>query len=334
MKRFSRFISLFFGIVAAFCVATSVSAIDLSSTHFIIRDPVVGTGGGHGSSLSFGLFSSGNPNLNGLGSSLNFFGHYGFLYYPFVTDVTLTVTPSGSDADLSWPAATSTVGLGWTVGGYKTGIASVSGGPYTYTDVGNVTSYTYENLEPGDYCFILQTYDALGYTIATSNEECITITAALTFAISDGQVSFGPLSFVGPRYATTSGGSSTTTVAHTMTASGNGVSGYTITYVGPTLSSGFHTIPGATITADVDGSPGTEQFALSLSTNGGATITSAYDQTSNNWKFVASTITAIASTSAPSDAETYSFRYLTNESSTTNSGQYATGITYILTGNF
>lgn len=161
--------------------AFKAGAVDLTSTNFIVRDPVIGTGGGYGTSTNFKAFSAGNLNLSGLGSSTSFIGHYGFLYYPFVTDAVLTATPNGASADLSWTASSS--GLGWTVSGYNIGKASVSGGPYTYTNVGNVTSYSYDELAPGEYCFVVQTYDALEYVIATSDEECITISTIITFDI-------------------------------------------------------------------------------------------------------------------------------------------------------
>ena len=318
--------------IAVFAMLLPARAADMTSSNFIIRDPIVGTGGGYGSSTSFNLFSSGNMTLSGISASTNFITRDGFLYYPYARSGVLTAVPNGQDADLSWTA--SSAGGGWNISGYNTGIATISGGPYTYTAVGNVTSHTYENLELGEYCFVIQTLDAFSNVIATSNEECITITPALSFAISDSSVEFGPLSFIGPRYATPSGGSNTNTVAHTMTASGNGQSGYTITYVGPTLSSGGNSIPAATIASDADGTPGTEQFALSLSTDGGAGIESEYEQDSLNWSFIPNTTTTVASTSEPTAPETYSFRYLTNASSGTESGLYSTGITYILTGNF
>ncbi len=156
-------------------------AVDLTSTNFIVRDPVIGTGGGYGTSTNFKAFSAGNLNLSGLGSSTSFIGHYGFLYYPFVTDAVLMATPNGASADLSWTASSS--GLGWTVSGYNIGKASVSGGPYVYTDAGNVTSYSYDELAPGTYCFVVQTYDALDYVIATSDEDCLTISPVITFDI-------------------------------------------------------------------------------------------------------------------------------------------------------
>lgn len=59
----------------------SASAMDLTSTNFIIRDPIIGTGGGYGSSTNFQLISAGHTLLSGVGSSASFQGRYGFLYY-------------------------------------------------------------------------------------------------------------------------------------------------------------------------------------------------------------------------------------------------------------
>lgn len=161
-----------------------VYASDLTSTNFIIRDPIVGTGGNYGSSTNFKLYSTGNPSFSGTGSSTSFIGRYGFLYFPFINVGTLTAVQNGINADLSWPA--STAGLGYNVSGYNTGVANVSGGPYSYTNVGNVTTYTYENLEPGEYCFVIQTLDAFNNVIGTSNEDCVTITPVLVFDIDTG----------------------------------------------------------------------------------------------------------------------------------------------------
>ncbi|MFA5791890.1 MAG: hypothetical protein WC884_02540 [Candidatus Paceibacterota bacterium] len=173
----------------SFLFISFVNAGDLTSTNFIIRDPIIGTGGDYGTSTNFKMFSSGNTLFSGVDSSSSFIGHYGFLYYPYVTTGTLTATPIGAQVDLAWPA--STAGGGWSVSGYKTGKASVSGGPYTYTSVGNVTAYSYIELLPGQYCFVVQTLDALGYVIATSNESCATVSQVVTFdldtSVADGE---------------------------------------------------------------------------------------------------------------------------------------------------
>lgn len=322
-------------ILCLFIVPPFVYAGDMTSSSFIIRDPLVGTGGGYGTSASFASFGSGDMTMIGEGSSASFLSHYGFLYYPYVTQGTFTVTPVGSQADLSWTA--STAGLGWNVSGYKTGMATTPGGPYSYTTHGLITSYSYTSLTPGQYCFILQTLDAFSDVIATSPEQCITIQPTITFSISNNTLQFGPLSPVIARYANTSGGSSSNTVAHTMTASSNAPTGYTITYIGPTLTSGANTIAPATITNSATGTAGTPQFALSLSSSGSATIPSAYNQANSpnpNWKFVANTTESIASTSGLTATETFSNRYIANISSGTPAGSYTTALTYVVTGNF
>lgn len=190
-------------IIVFFLLFFSISyATDLSSTNFIIRDPVVGTGGGYETSTNFKSFSSLNTLLSGYNSSTSFIGKYGFLYFPFVTEAVLTAVANASTAELDWTA--STAGQGWGVSGYNTGIATVSGGPYTYTSVGNVITYDYTELAPGEYCFVVQTLDDLGYLIQTSNEDCVTIEPVITFdidtSVADGETStpysveFGALS--------------------------------------------------------------------------------------------------------------------------------------------
>lgn len=307
---------------------------DLTSTNFIVKDPLVGTGGGYGNSTNFEAFGSGDMTMLGSGSSTNFEGRYGFLWYPYVTQGVFTAVVNGAQADLSWGA--STAGLGWSISGYNTGISSVSGGPYTYTNVGLVTSYSYTSLDPGQYCFVLQTLDAASVVIATSAESCITIVPVITFSISDSTVGFGALSSVIARYATVGGGSNSNTVAHTMTASSNAPSGYTITYTGSPLTSGGDTITPATITNSATGTAGTKQFALSLSTSGAATIASTYDQTigAGNWNFLANTSDVVASTSSATTSETFSTRYISNISPSTSAGNYSNAITYVITANF
>lgn len=335
MKKYYTILNKVLGVVflLAFVYVPVVYSADLTSTSFIIKDPHVGTGGSYGTSTNFASFGSGDMTMIGRGTSASFEGRYGFLWYPYVTQGTFTATPNGSQADLAWGA--STAGLGWSVSGYKTGIKP-SGGSYSYTTHGLVTSYSYTALTPGGYCFILQTLDAFSNTIATSSEQCITIQPVITFSISDSAVGFGTLSSVIARYATTSGGSNSNAVAHTMAASSNAPSGYTISYIGPTLTSGANTIAPATITNSATGTAGTNQFALSLSSSGSASITSAYNQSSGsgNWKFVASTNEPIASTSGLTASETFSNRYITNISSTTPAGNYSTAVTYVITGNF
>ncbi|MBP6858176.1 MAG: hypothetical protein KBC11_03265 [Candidatus Pacebacteria bacterium] len=336
VSRTHLFFKKFFGValLLGLVYVPVVSASDMTSSNFIIRDPLVGTGGSYGSSASFQAFGSGDLTNIGRSSSTSFEGRYGFLWFPYVIQGVFNAVANGSDADLTWGASSS--GLGWNVSGYKTGKSSVPGGPYTYTDVGLVTNYTYSSLTPGQYCFVLQTYEAFGNVIATSAEECIDILPALTFAVSTSSITFGNLSSVIARYADTSTGSSSNVVAHTMAASSNAPYGYTITYEAPTLTSGANTITPATIVNSATGTAGTKQFALSLSSSGSATIPTDYNQTigSGNWKFVANTIEPIASTSGFTATETFSNRFISNIDAGTPAGNYSTNIVYVITSNF
>jgi hypothetical protein len=246
MNLFSKLIAYFIFSFIFFFASLNAIALDLSSTNFIIKDPVVGTGGGYGTSTNFTAFTGGDLVLTGTGTSTNFATLYGFLYFADTTSAAPTIS----------------------------------------------------------------------------------------FSISDNAVAFGTLTTGGARYATTTGGSGSNSIAHTMDASSNASAGYAISYKGPTLTSGGNTIAGASITGDADGAPGTAQFGLALSTGGSATIVTAYQQSANNWAFVPNTTTAIASTSGATASETYSVRYLANISPTTAAGSYSTGITYVIVGNY
>lgn len=159
--------------------ATIAGAAQYTSSNFIVRDPVLGAIGGYGAGSSFQLFSSGDLVFNGRGSSSGFVGRFGFLNFPYVTTPTLTATAGAQQVALSWSA--SSAGLGFTISGYEYGIASVSGGPYTYSNVGNVSSTTASALTAGTtYYFVVRTLDAFGAPIATSNEVSAIPSGAVT----------------------------------------------------------------------------------------------------------------------------------------------------------
>jgi len=162
-----------------------------------------------------------------------------------------------------------------------------------------------------------------------------TVAPTITFSLSANTIAFGTLTAGAARYADTSTGSGSNVVAHTMAVATNAAGGYAITYNGATLTSGANTIDVATITSDADGTPGTEQFGLSISTAGAGTIASGYNQSGPDWKWVASTTTGLISRATPTSAtETISARYLANISGSTEAGAYSTAVTYIATGTF
>lgn len=315
----------------SFLLISFVDASDMTSTNFIIRDPVIGNIGDYGTSANFKIKESGNSLFSDTSSSASFLGRFGFQYYPQLSIGTLTASTVGSGVNLSWIA--STAEQGWSVSGYKTGIASVSGGPYTYTSVGNVTSYSYPTLAPGNYCFVIQTLDSFGFVIGTSNESCTDVLETITFSLSANSINFGALSSSGPRYANTTTGSATDVVGHTMTAESNATSGYSISYKGTTLTSDSNTIAVASNVSG-NGSAGTEQFGISLGTTGSANIAVPYLQSGPTRTFVNNTTTNIVSTSGITASETFDVHYLTNISNVTPAGNYTTSITYILTGTF
>lgn len=162
-----------------------------------------------------------------------------------------------------------------------------------------------------------------------------TVNPSLTFAITDVTIGFGTLVSANSRFATGNlSGLDTVTSSHAMTVATNATSGYTVTYNGATLTSGSDTITVATWTGDEDGAYGSEQFAISFTTDGDATITTAYAKASNNYSFVASVTTSIFTETGPTATETFSAYYLVNISGDTEAGSYTTSITYIATANF
>lgn len=172
--------------------------------------------------------------------------------------------------------------------------------------------------------------------IIADDQVVITATVAptLTFSISDNTIEFGTLSSSQATWADDSGGSTTDVAAHTMAVATNATGGYVVTYNGATLTSGSDTIDVASINDDANGTPGTEQFGLSISTDGDATIASGYNHGDPDWTWVASTTTTIASENGPTATETLSAYYLANISPNTEAGAYSTTVTYLATGTF
>ena len=115
---FKKSTLLFYLVFFAFLFFYTLAyAGDLTSTNFIIRDPIVGTGGGYGTSASFKAVTSGNI-LGSMGgaSSASFKANYGFLYYQdtaktitFDLDTALTDTESGTPYSVALGTLTTSV---------------------------------------------------------------------------------------------------------------------------------------------------------------------------------------------------------------------------------
>lgn len=165
-----------------------------------------------------------------------------------------------------------------------------------------------------------------------------TVDPSVTFSISDVAVGFGVLDAAQECWAEgtpPASCNSTKQIAHTLTAGTNATGGLVVTYNGATLTSGSNSIDVATITGDADGDPGTEQFAIGVDDNGATfTIVSAYDENSNNYKFVAGATTQLFSSAGPVTSTAVDTHYIANISASTEAGSYSTSITYIATGTF
>src|SRR3990167_4469123 len=154
-------------ILMGFSVA---SAEEFSSTNFTVQNPVMFSGG-YATSTSFGLQSIIGGFAPGTSTAATFGDNAGFLFYPFVSTPAVGATAGDAQVALSW--TTSEGFLGWTVSGYDIGQSTTSGGPYTYTNVGNVLSSTRTGLTNGTaYYFVVLQKDtsADSNRIATSTE--------------------------------------------------------------------------------------------------------------------------------------------------------------------
>jgi hypothetical protein len=191
------------------------------------------------------------------------------------------------------------------------------------------------------YCFRIRKSDDTDINTYTVIPEIITSSGidppTLTFSISDNSIGFGTLSASDDFFANGTGtGSTTETVAHTISASTNGTDGYVITVQGATLTSGSNTVTaiGGTSAAS---NAGTEQFGLRITASGGnGSVTSPYNHASNYaYDATGSTADEIASDADGDDVTTiYSVRYLGNISGTTEAGSYNATLTYVITAGF
>ena len=172
--------------------------------------------------------------------------------------------------------------------------------------------------------------------ILTSNQVNIsgTVPQSLTFTISTTTISFGSLSAVAARYASSTGsGDSSEVEAHNIIVGTNAANGYTMTASGTTLTYGLNTINpiGSSNTASA---VGTEQFGLRATATGGSGAVSAPYAAAGFAFATTSFPSALATASAASANTTYSLRYIANITANTEAGIYAGAVTYIATANF
>ncbi len=174
-----RLISVFsvVAILAIFSVSFRFGfAEEFTSSSFRVLDPVLAPSG-FSSSTSFQLFSSLAELAIGTSTASSFTLGSGFLLFPQVDTPAVSATAGAQQVALSWTASTGY--LGWTVNGYDVGQATVSGGPYSYTSLGNVLSSTRTGLTASvPYYFVIRPLDVFGNALATSTEVTATPTAS------------------------------------------------------------------------------------------------------------------------------------------------------------
>jgi hypothetical protein len=168
-----------------------------------------------------------------------------------------------------------------------------------------------------------------------------TVQQSLTFVISTTTIYFGVLGSGAAKYAssTNTAGDGTETIAHTLAVSTNAPSGFAISVRGQTLTSqqnASNTISAIGATA-ASSTPGTEQFGIRVTESGGVgtSVSAPFDfATSYGYGATATTSASLASGSGATPVSTYSLRYLTNISATTEAGTYAANLVYVATANF
>lgn len=327
------------------------TGIGFGGATFTFATPTgIQTGGGDTITMTWSSdFTLAAENVNNFDIGL---GDSGTCSTATYTDETVSLTASATDwgVDVTGqvmtfsPETDDTLSAGFCVR-IRMGDNAVTGA------TGSTTTVTNGNADDDDYIDFaggIGDTGRIGLDIIADDTVNVTATvnSSITFTISDTTIGFGTLLVSTGRWATSDGSSSggadasaaTPTVAHTMTLATNATDGYTITYKGATLTNASSdTISVATIAADSDGTPGTEQFGFGVSTDGDATIASGYARTANGtsaFKFVADTTTTILSETGPTATETFSLSYLANIAGTTEPGDYSTNITYIATGVF
>jgi len=173
-------------------------------------------------------------------------------------------------------------------------------------------------------------YGTVSASIATQNTLTADISEVLTFSLGSSTVNLGPLTS-----DVTGSGTST------LTASTNATNGYSVTVSGNTLTSGINTI--TALGSKTASTTGTPQFGINLKDNatpnvgaevsgsGTATATTNYGE-ADKYMFVSGD--NIASSSGPTNSNTFTVSYIANVATTTAIGDYSTTLTYIVTGNF
>lgn len=252
---------------------------------------------------------------------------------------TYTITTGDTKVEYNSGSTYTVSSINWDGGAYGDEIifrnSALASGTWLLNVSGDQTAVEYVNVGRSDASSGNE-IDARHISNVDCNNTTNWLFDSITLSISDTTIGFGDLTSANARYANGAAiGSDSKVSAHTVTVNTAADGGYILTYNGSLLTSGSDTISAATITNDDDGTPGTEQFGLGITTAGDCTIDSEYTAASPaEYKFVADTTTTICSESGATTDEVISAYYISNISSETEAGSYSTDITYIMTATF
>ncbi|HET9641598.1 MAG TPA: dockerin type I domain-containing protein [Candidatus Paceibacterota bacterium] len=163
--------------LAALFAAPHAFAQDATSSSYQILTPTLGASGAYATSTNYSLLGTIGEFANSTATSSSFGLNLGFVAFPWVTTPVIAATGATNAASLSWTAAVGA--LGYSTASYSIGQSTTSGGPYSFSSVGNVLSATASSLTANQtYYFIVRAHDSYGLTIATSSEVSAVPTAA------------------------------------------------------------------------------------------------------------------------------------------------------------
>ncbi len=163
--RFRFYWLLLFSLIPTISLAEA-----FTSSNFTLLDPVIVVEAGRSSSAGFEYYSSTGQTAIGESSTGSFVYRSGFLYFPSVTTPIVFSNAGNTQVTLSWTPAVAD-DLGFVVGGYQIGQSTVSGGPYSFTNVGLVLASNRTGLSNNTtYYFVVRALDSFGNSIVTSTQ--------------------------------------------------------------------------------------------------------------------------------------------------------------------
>lgn len=212
----------------------------------------------------------------------------------------------------------------------------------TYTDTACSTP-SYPGTDFG--AVALDTTQAL--TVSANVQESLTFCTGTTSAPADCSAETGSAVHIGTGADNVLSSSAPSGAISSMVAATNASSGYSITYFAANLSSSSDTISSVGATPTSFPGAGTAAFGINLRQNTSPSITNSADKTGsgsgavatnyntvNQFAFVPSTATQVASASGPTQANVYTVSYAAQAGNTTKPGAFSTTFTYVCTGTF